>query len=200
MLGLTSSESQTIEAILQRHFTNVEQARAAGVSETNVPVTWRDWPWREGRVLAGKNFSARESGDELKLRGDQLLVDLRGLVGDERWPIIEARLKEVRAGVYGSMSLRADLFLDPAKNSDLVKVILGTDDKGTVRWFASGGNGSMSGNWDGVLSEFMPDGDPAKTTSPGPGGWVLLSDATRQRVTDWLQKEAIARVGKKESP
>ena len=188
LMGLTAAERQAVETILQRHLSGA----SAAVQETNEPVS--------GREIARKRFVLVLSGsvEEANRRTDQMLAEVRDILGAERWPLVQVRLSQRRAGGVYSSSLRNILI--PEAAAQQLEVWVEPDEKGPLRWYASGGNGGMSGNWSGALSEYLPDGDTAKTPTSDLGAWVLFSDAVRQRVTNWLQEEAIARLGKKESP
>src|SRR5262245_48100221 len=89
LMGMTPSEHQAVEASLQRHLADVQARWAAGIQETNEPLG--------GEVVTNKVFVVPKlPEDEVKERQDQLLAELRGLLGEERWPLAEVRFQERR--------------------------------------------------------------------------------------------------------
>jgi RNA polymerase sigma factor (sigma-70 family) len=196
-MGLTSAEHQALEAVLQRHFAEVEATKATSVTETNMTMTKALWP--DGRGLAARYFEAKVPGVVVKQRSDRLLSALRTALGEERWPQMDAFLEHSRAGVYSTMNTRLTLNLDDFQGSETLTVILGTDAQGKLLWNARGGNGGMTGSQGGTLSMFLPEGHPERAE----GGQTLathLSEGMRQRALAWLQEQAAAHLAKKETP
>ena len=93
LMGLTPSERQSVEETLHRHFADVEGRIEAGIYETNKPSSGFAFP---DVVVATKVFVAPKLGDEAKQLADKLLAEVRGILGEERWPLVQARAREDR--------------------------------------------------------------------------------------------------------
>jgi RNA polymerase sigma factor (sigma-70 family) len=192
LMGLTPAERVAVESILQRHFANVEEALAAGIQETNKPLS--------GRVIANRVFTLQPSMiDGLSNHVDQVLVpEVRGILGQERWPVVAARLG--KPGVITSSDLRSIL----AQTKQQLRVRVERDAKGTLTMsYEFEGGVATSGS--GALTMFLPDGDPNRTD--GAEEFLsetvragFLSNPLRQRAVAWLREQAIARLGGKEQP
>src|SRR5207248_5947260 len=76
LMGMTPSERQSLEDTLHRHSADVEARLAAGIQETNEPL--------RGRIVANKVFVLPDLGDEAKQRADQMLAEVRRILGEER--------------------------------------------------------------------------------------------------------------------
>ncbi len=196
-MGLTSAEHQAVEALLQRHFAEVEATKATSVTETDKPMTGGPWPG--GRVLAARCFEARVPDNVVKKRSDRLLGALRKALGEERWPQMEAFLKESRAGVFSTLNLRNTLNLKSGGASEDLTIIVGTDAQGTPLWHANGNGNGGSAFQNGTLSIFLPEGHPGGTRG-GEDFAVYLSDGLRLRAAAWLRELAAAQFAKKETP
>ncbi len=139
-----------------------------------------------------------------KARADQLLAELRGLIGEERWPIIQTRLNKRQDSPFPPGRLLSRLNLDAGDPAQEIRLAVGTDATGTLHWHHWWRGSGMNGYVDGALSAFLPEGDPNRTDGnlgggvSGFGGGV--SGALRQRAVTWLQEQAIVRLGKKENP
>jgi hypothetical protein len=195
-MALTPAERQSLVETLHRHIADVEGAMAAGIYETNKPSS--------GRVVATRLFALPGLGDdEAKRRGDQTLTMLRGILGEERWPLVQVRLDGQRGrNVYsGGNVLAGILHLVSNKSGEELWVRVQTDDKGTLTVDSNwAGHGVVGGFGSGALSRFLPEGDPNRTEGSDEFGWGHKSEALRQRALTWLQKQAIARLGKEARP
>ena len=192
VMGMTPAERQAVEATLQRHFADVEDRLAAEISETNTPAPGRI----PAAVVASRVFVVPGlPGDKAKQRADQMLAEVRGLLGEERWPLVQVRLQQQRGGSVYSTDLRS--IMDQSKQ-DLV-LWVATDDKGTP---TMGYNlqGAVATAGSRALSMFLPEGDPNRTDGAEDVLRGLLSNALRQRALAWLQEQATTRLGKKEKP
>jgi len=182
LMGLTPSERQSLEATLHRHFADVEERLAVGIYETNQPLS--------GRVVASTKFVLPGLGDEVKQSTDQMLAEVHGILGEARWPLVQARL-----GRRGSLTLESSL----SQTKQNLSVWVETDDKGTpTMGYTLGGAVANAGG--GALSMFLPEGDPNRTK--GSDDFLadavragFLSNALRQRAATWLQEQAAARLG-----
>jgi hypothetical protein len=74
-----------------------------------------------------------------------------------------------------------------------------TDEKGTPTYTGTCSFGTLVGFLNGVLSDFLPEGDPRRTNPPGEFA-AGMSNGLRQRAAAWLEEQATARVGTKEKP
>src|SRR5262249_1696346 len=98
LLGLTPTESQTLEKKLRR----VAQLQGAGeVYQTN-------WP-PQGRTLVSKQFnqSPGKVGPEAEERFVQMLADIRGFLGEERWPALPSGSRTVNCEALNGMLIPA---------------------------------------------------------------------------------------------
>jgi RNA polymerase sigma factor (sigma-70 family) len=196
LLGMTPSERQSLEETLHRSFLeHLEQleADAAGIQETNLPVS--------GRVIAKKAFILPAPGKgnvprmETRQRTD-VQAEMRGVLGEERWSLVQASFQRKPGGkVYSGRTSWASV------SGGGLTVSLETDAKGTLKVMALFSLGYAGA----TLSMFLPEGDPSRSNGADEflsdlvrGGF--LSNALRQRVVAWLQEQAVARLSKKEKP
>jgi hypothetical protein len=193
LMGLIPIERQALEDRLARHFAglaDLKQASEAAISETNTPLS--------DRVVAAKEFVVPGlPEDEVKQRGDQVVAELRATVGEERWPLVQARLEGPHGDgllVMSSGGLRHLLIprTDPVK----LWARVDSDDKGSPTWNYVW---SWGGYANGELSMFLPASDPRRTDGVEDFG-VMLSGPLRQRALAWFEEQAAARFGKKEKP
>ncbi|MBI3850381.1 MAG: sigma-70 family RNA polymerase sigma factor [Verrucomicrobia bacterium] len=202
LMGMTPVEQQAMEAALGRHFADVEERVTAGIQETNLPVA--------DNVLARRSFALSPlPEDEMRPRRDQILAEVQGVVGNERWPVVEA--KPPQAGPRIPLATTgANL---PMRSGESVEISLTTDAKGTLKvegTFAGGSPIESKNSLNVVgyvnvqdLSMFLPEDHPRR---PAAAEQVLKSflplvtSTLRQRVCAWLQEEAITRLSKKENP
>src|SRR5207247_8679593 len=128
---------------------------------------------------------------------DQMLGEVRGILGEERWPLLQARLKE--KSDRGPYSVGLDSTLN--QSGQYLMVWVETDEKGTPTMGLLL-QGAVATGKHGALSMFLPEGDPNRTEGAQNTllGSDYLSNALRQRAVAWLQEQAIARLGKKEKP
>ena len=187
LMGLTPDECQSLEETLHRHFADLERARQAAVFETNQPPS--------GFELAVKTFLVPPlPEDEVKRSKDQLLAALRSALGEERWPSVHARLEDrVANGRLASI-----LNLDPKRSEELRVAV--TNEKGTLTWNCTGGDGVTVGYGNGALSMFLPEDDPNRTRGSDGFARGLASEAIRRHASVWLQEQAVARLGKEAKP
>jgi HAMP domain-containing protein len=181
LMGLTPSERQSLEATLHRHFADVEATSAARIYETNQPNKI------PGKALAAKVFVLPGMGEQAEQLGDQLLARLRGVLGEERWPLVKARLVSV-----SSHGLSSTLRIEDRPQE--LAIWVETEDKGTLMWGAIWGGG-VAHFQQGALSMALPQDDPNRTESVEEFGGTPWSTALRQRGLAWLQEQAIARLG-----
>ena len=174
-----------MEETLNRHIADVERKREAGIYETNRTSSGQLLdPGVPAKVFVVPSLAE----DEVKQRLDQLSAELRGILGEERWPLVQTRL---------DMNLGSERILSQLTQELAISVA--TDDKGTPTWLCLSSFLGMAGYQNGTLSMFLPEGDPNRTEGAdkfGPG----CSDALRQRGMAWLQEQAIARLGKGAKP
>jgi len=192
LMGLTYAERQAVETALQRHFASLEEQLAAGIRETNKPLS--------GRIVANRKFDLQPAmkGSLSNLLG-LVLTNVRGVLGEERWPLVKARLGKRRGPV-----MSGDLSSGLTETGQSLEVWVETNDGGTPT-MGYGLGGAVATGGSGALSMFLPEGDPKRTTGGDEflssfvqGGF--LSNALRQRAVAWLQEQAIVRLGEKEKP
>ncbi|MBI3850385.1 MAG: hypothetical protein HY298_08865 [Verrucomicrobia bacterium] len=199
LMGMAPTEQRSVEAALRRHFADVEERVTAGIQETNLSSG--------GSVVARRSFVLSPlPEDEMKPRRDQMLAEVRGVVGDERWPVVEARPPE--AGPRVPYSIVGQNL--PMQSAESVEISLTTDPKGTlmVESTSSGGSPSVRGKYSvnivgygggPELSLFLPEGDPSRAAELE-RFLPTVTSTLRQRVLAWLQEQATARLKKKENP
>jgi len=129
----------------------------------------------------------------MKQRLDQMMAELRDILGEERWPLLQAHT----CCGWGSPAGDSERILSQLKQELTISVP--TDDKGTPTWFCGFSFGGGVGFQNGTLSMFLPEGDPNRTEGADKFA-AEFSDALRQRGMAWLQEQAIARLGKKDKP
>ncbi len=187
LLGLTPAERQVVEEMLNRNFADVERKREAGIYETN----------RNNDAGVPEKVFGVPSLDEAKQRADRLLTELRGILGEERWPLVQASLPDATlAQPRYSINTVPERIL--SQGGQELSISLATDDKGTPTWHYRISVGNV-GFGNGALSMFLPEGDPNKTEGADKFA-AGFSDALRQRAMAWLQEQAIARLGKGAKP
>jgi len=186
LMSLTPAERQSLEDTLHRHFADMEGRMEAGIYETNNPSRGA----AGDAVVAATVFVSPGRSDEAKQVTDQMLAQVRGILGGERWAQVQARLNERRGGG----SLRQ--ILNPIPSGQNLQIQVTSDEKGTLTWHCQKNGSGMSGYENGALSMFLPEGDPDRTEGSDNFGQALISKAMRQRGLTWLQEQAIARLGK----
>ncbi len=187
LMGLTPSEREAVETVIQRGVAEAD----ASVQETNQPVS--------GRVVAARRFVLSGTVGDAKISQDQVLAEVRNILGEERWPMVEVTLSEKRGGGVVNYNLRHRMFSQEYSKAVTVTIALGSEDR---LWAScSISIGGMLGTVGAELSSFLPEGDPNRTK--GADGFLSdgsVSLAIRQRIVAWLEKEATARLVRKEQP
>ena len=186
LMGLTPAERQSVEETLHRHFADMDERSALGIQETNSPLS--------GRMVAGRVFFYSMPGNDRKQYVDKTLAVERGILGEERWPLVQARLEDRGARGFGVLSLTLEGILEGNSSQELY-VRVEPNDKGILTVIATWGGGA-AGYGTGALSQFLPEGDPNRTE--GSDGFLRGGplEALRQNALAWLQEQAIARLGK----
>ena len=186
LMGLTRAEREALEATLHRHFVEVEEKLAAGIFETNTT--------RPGRIskgaLAARVFTVPSLvGDEAKQMGKAMLAEVRDVLGEERWPIVQARLSRITSDNLENIL---------SQSSDDLAIWVELDEKGrpAMRYNLSG---RIASGGKLPLSAFLPLNDPTRTDGADGFGRGLLSNPVRQRALAWLQEQATTRLGQEAS-
>jgi RNA polymerase sigma factor (sigma-70 family) len=207
LLAMTPLEQQAMEEALRRHFADVEERVTAGIQETNLLMGGGA---RGGSVVARRSFALSPlPEDAMKPRHDQMLAEVRDVVGNERWPVVEAKPPE--AGPRVPLAATGANVL--MRSGESIEVWLEADSKGTLTVGGTFNGGSPTTNKYSLnivgyvnapnLSIFLPEGHPGrpadaeqtvKSFNP------LVTGLLRQRVCAWLQEEAVARLNQKEHP
>jgi len=208
LLGLTPAQRQALEDTL-RPVAEVQYGEKVEVYERDNPLS--------GRMFASRVFFNKPSGqvgEEADQRFTQMLTEIRGILGEERWPALPARFRSINCDVWNPALIPA-----PTAN---IEARVENDEKGIPKasWNYTGdmpGSGSAnvaksgSGpvfsvnvvgymNRTAALSAFLPDSDPNQTKDAANLGEVPAPEPLRQRALAWLQAQAAARLGKKEKP
>lgn len=220
LLGLTPTEQQAIEEMLQR-VAELQRGPKVDVYETDSPVS--------GRTLAGKVFTGDPSGEvgpAAEQRFAQMLADLRGILGEERWPVVPSRYRTVNCDELNRM-----LIPQPAA---YVLASVEIDENGIpqAKWRLTGeaitaggftpraavppavpaaGDKAPPGNVYSVnvtgyvnnnaaLSAFLPDADPEQRKKATNFSGIHIPPAVKQRAAAWFEEQAVARSAGKEKP
>jgi len=203
LLCLTPAEHRTLEATLQR--AEVLQAgEKAEVYELDNPAS--------GRVLASRSFASTAlrgmAGVEAEQHLAQLITEMRGILGDERWAVMPSRFRNANVDVFNGVLIPAP----PA----ILEARLEVDTQGTPKasWTYTGdfgqprpGAGNVYSvnvvgyrNESAALSAFMPDADPDQRKQATDLGGIPAPETVRRRVSEWFQEQAVLRLGRKEKP
>src|ERR1043166_77796 len=207
LLGLTSSERQALEATLQRvaELQRGEQAEVYEVEKTP-----------SGRVVASREFKNQppgKVGPEAEQRFAQMLADLRGVLGEERWAALPTRVRTVDCRVLNGM-------LIPAPTATLW-VTVENNQKGIpeAKWLYTGNafnaptaspnppKGNVYSlnvvgyvNNSAPLSSFVAEGDANLTTNLARRVGSGAPEALGNSATAWFQQQARVRLNAKEKP
>jgi len=216
LLCLTPAERQAMEEILQR-VAELQRGEKLDAYEINKPAV--------GRVVAAKLFTPEppgKTGPEAEQRFTQMLADIRGILGEERFPVLPSRVRNVNVEILNGM-----LMPQPIAT---IEATVETDENGIpqVKWTIVGdattpaqrakaasasapgtnapkGNvyslntvGSENGN--AALSAFLPDGDPDQRRKATNATAVHIPSAVKQRMAAWFQEQAALRMGEKDKP
>jgi RNA polymerase sigma factor (sigma-70 family) len=188
LMGLTASERESVEQALRRSFAEVESKLGAGILETNVTSPGRI----PNTALAARVFIVPGLlEEEAQQRGDKMLAEVGGILGEERWPLVEARLLERRGGIKYSGGLRSIL----SQSDQDLALWVETDDKGTPT-MGYGLSGRVATTGKRPLAMFLPEGDPNRIEGVEDFCPGLLSKPIRERAVAWLRQQATARLGK----
>jgi RNA polymerase sigma factor (sigma-70 family) len=197
LLGLSSGERERFETALRDHFADLQARRMAGIYQTNAGSP------RPG-TLAQMAFVVPELGQKGKQLVEQVLQDTRGILGEERWQVEQARIEAMDGGGGGLTLVN---WGSPA-NMDIT---VESDGNNVPKvWVTGSINGQFpdetgyslnivgSANW--KLSMFLPEGDPNRV----PGAEDFLTNNSwggplAQRAFPWLQKQATVLL-RKEAP
>ncbi len=209
LLCLTPAERQTMEDTLQR-VSELQRGEKAEIYERDNNVS--------GQMLASRSFAEGPlrgmAGVEAEQRLAQLITEVRGILGDARWPVMPSRFRNVNVDLFNSV-------LIPKPSAEFVARVE-TDSQGTLKasWTYTGdvGSGSPSPSFVGrdgerysmnvvgyindsaPLSAFMPDPGPNQRKQGTSLGGIPASKAIRQRMLEWFQAQAVLRLGRKEKP
>jgi hypothetical protein len=194
LLGLSSGERERFETALRDHFADLQARRMAGIYQTNAGSP------RAG-TLAQTAFVMPELGQQGKQLVEQVLQDTKGILGEERWQVEQARIEAMDGG-GGGLTLvnwgspgNMDISVESDGNN-VPKVWVTGNIAGQ---YATDPGPSLniigSGYW--KLSMFLPEGDPNRV----PGAEDFLNNNSwggplAQRAFPWLQKQATAILGK----
>ncbi|MCX6927823.1 MAG: sigma-70 family RNA polymerase sigma factor [Verrucomicrobia bacterium] len=204
LLCLTRAEHRTLEGTLQR-VAVLQAGEKAEVYELDNPVS--------GGVLASRKFADRAlrgmAGAEAEQHLAQLVTEMRGIIGDERWRVMPSRFRNVNVDLFNSA-----LMPDPAATIE-ARVEVDTQGRPKASWLCTGeappeaphppaGVYSVNvvgyGNGSAPLSAFLPDADPDQRKQAADLGGIVTPEPIRRRVSEWFQEQAVLRLGRKEKP
>ena len=203
LLCLTPAEHRTLEGTLQR-VAVLQAGEKAEVYELDNPVS--------GGVLASRMFADRAlrgmAGAEAEQHLAQLVTEMRGILGDERWRVMPSRFRNVNVDLFNIA-----LMPDPAATIE-ARVEVDTQGRPKASWLCTGEaptptpppGGVYSVNMVGSrkgsapLSAFLPDADPDQRKQAADFGGIFTPEPIRRRVSEWFQEQAVLRLGRKEKP
>ena len=150
LLGLTPQERAQLEDALHSHFAALDSIIEAQLYETNQPARLRV----PDQQLAAKVWALPALGDEVKTHADELQAGLQGVLGADRWPLIQSVWES-----SGSGTLRQVLNLDAGRQSQEIGVWLQRNELGQIVVGSGWAGGCCSSSVGGVnLSLFDPRG------------------------------------------
>jgi hypothetical protein len=217
LLGLDPAERQTLEDTLQR-VAEIQRGPKADAYEWRKPAS--------GRVLAASAFTAQppgEVGTEAEQHLTEMLVEIRDVLGNERWPAMPSRVTQVDCERLNRM-----LIPEPAVP---ITASVELDDQGLpkARWTyvgeipipggspaPDGGNKNATGdapapasgkgnvvysvnvvgyvNGNAALTDFLPGGAASQTQDVSRRVGSYAPEALRQRATSWFEEQAKVRM------
>jgi hypothetical protein len=192
LLGLTPQERGQIEDALSNHFATVNQLIESSAYETNKPTH----AFVPKSAIASEILFVPALGDQVKASGDELETNLRNILGDERWPLVEKQMQTT-----GTDTPRRVLNLDAGKESQEIALwVQKNGEKFTVSYGWSGGYSSFSSG--GIaLDLFLP----GAAVPEGMDAWEFLGsrnlpDSLARRAKEWIENQATSRLGKEINP
>jgi RNA polymerase sigma factor (sigma-70 family) len=188
LLGLSPEERVTLEERLHNYFGEIDRLIKAGLVETNhfsqfIPPA---------AAVASANFYVPALGDEAKASADHLLGELKSVLGEQRWPVMESQLHP-----HGTHTLSRILELDSADSPQQVSVWINTNSSGALtvsyQWFTTGTSFGSDG---ASLGALLPGANPQGGRSPIQDvEGNALPGALTSRMLAWLQEQAQIRLG-----
>jgi hypothetical protein len=193
LLGLLPEERAAIEERLRNYFGGIDQLIETSIYETNQSAGSRPPP----AAIASKIFHVPALGDAAKESADWLTSELKTLLGEQRWPLVESQLDS-----QGTHTLERVLGLKTDRESQDVSLWVKPNEKGEL----TAGYG-----WAGKGSAFSADGAPLASVlsgeRPAVGRSVIdlvemnnLPSALTARMLAWFREQAEARLGQELKP
>jgi hypothetical protein len=155
-----------------------------------------------------------------------MMADLRGFLGEERWPALPSRSRTVNCEVLNRMLIPAskggvgasvendengiplakwtwvgDVPIpgrEPTPDEDEDEHADSENASGTPRVYSVNAVGYVNGS--AALSSFLPGGNAMETTNITSRVGAYAPDAVRERISAWFQEQARARLSAKEKP
>jgi RNA polymerase sigma factor (sigma-70 family) len=200
LLGLSSAEREGLETALKEHFADLEARRAAAIYQTNTVS-----PPPGSNLLASTTFVVPELAEEGKQLVKQVLEDAKGILGEERWRVAQARTEGVDGGgsklalVNWGGPPRMDIGMGrDGNNSPMVTAVGNIGGPARDAPPSAGPVYSLNivgySNW--KLAMFLPEDDPNRVA--GVEGFLhsnAWGEALAQHALPWLQQQAITHFG-----
>jgi len=208
LMCLTPAERRAMENTM-RAVAEIQFGEKAEAYERDNPLS--------GRMLASRHFADEppgKTGGEAEQRFAQMLKEIRGILGEERWPVLPARFRSNNSDVWNPTLLPAPWgSIDAWVESD-EKGIPKASWKYTGEWpelralpppkpkdghiYSENVVGYVNRN--AALSAFLPDDDSKQSKDSAILTGLPAPEPVRQRVLAWFQEQATARLDKKENP
>jgi len=208
LLGLAPDERAQLENALQHHFAAMDELVESHVYETNQT----QHPLVPDSALDSKIFVVPALGSEASALGNELETAFKSTLGMERWNWIQPSWNQT-----GTDTLRRTLNLDSGStaeeiavwisqsNGELTETCGWADSNSSIRSFAQTLKSFLPGTkWPNPTASYSPY-NFSITPSPAPevSGIELWRDSLNsslpqsvaQAIQDWLQQEAISRLG-----
>jgi RNA polymerase sigma factor (sigma-70 family) len=204
LLCLTPAEHRTLEEALHRAAV-LQAGEKAEVYEVDNPVS--------GQVVASRRFADRAlrgvAGAEAEEHLTQLITEMRGILGEERWSVMASRFKNVNVDLFNTV------LVPPPPSTLDASVEVDAQGAPTASWTYTGEFGPPKGKGANMvfsanvvgykhgsapLTAFMPDADPEQREQATEFSGIPAAETIRHRVVEWFQGQAVLRLGRKEKP
>jgi len=190
LLGLSPEERATLEGQLHNYFGEIDRLIESGLVETN--QTSRVRP--PAGAVASTIFYVPALGDEAKASADRLQEEMKSVLGDQRWPLVESQWES-----HGTHTLRRILDIDADQEPQEVSVWINTNSSGalTVGYYWASRTSSFGPTDGAALAALLPGANPQDGRSPIQDVECNgLPGPLTNRMLAWLQEQAQIRLGR----